>query len=178
METQGKIIILEGSEQCGKTTLARKIEDEFKAFYFHGSRPADGCFEIYHSSMLNSALYFAEQGHTVVIDRCFISHEVYNTLFDGAPEYDTKRLFEEFESDAYDRGIPFLIVYCKPDREFDKNMREEMYDDSDGSISRKFDEVMETFGLGVSDNIILYNWKAEPTGKSIINKIKELDNEF
>ena len=173
MNQKGKIVILEGSEQCGKTTLARKIEDEFKAFYFHGSRPLDGDFSTYHYMMLDTALYFAEQGHTVVIDRCFISHEVYNTLFDGKPQYDTKRLYDEFVSEASSKGIPHLIVYCKPDREFDAELREEMYDDSDGSISRKFDEVMETFGLGVSDNIIVYNWKAEPTGESIIKTIKE-----
>ncbi len=173
METKGKIIILEGSEQCGKTTLARKIEDEFKAFYLHGSRPLDRNFEDYHKTMLATALYFAEQGHTVVIDRCFISHEVYNTMFDGKPQYDTHEVYDEFCSECADRGLEHLIVYCKPDREFDPNMREEMYDDSDGSISNEFDRVMAAFGLGVSENIIVYNWKAEPTGESIINKIKE-----
>lgn len=173
MNKKGKIVILEGSEQCGKTTLARKIEDEFKAYYFHGSRPLDGDFSTYHYMMLDTALYFAEQGHTVVIDRCFISHEVYNTMFDGKPQYDTKRLYDEFVAEASSRGISHLIVYCKPDREFDAGLREEMYDDSDGSISREFDGVMNRFGLGKDDHIIIYNWKAEPTGESIINKLKE-----
>lgn len=171
--SKGYIVILEGSEQCGKTTLAKKIEDEFKAFYFHGSRPNDNNFEQYHSTMLDAALYFAEQGHVVVIDRCFVSHEVYGKLFDGGTQYNTKNLYEEFQSEASDRGIKYKLVYCRPERSFDANMREEMYDDSDGSIYREFDRAIETFGLCSDPNIIVYNWKEEPTGESILNLLKE-----
>ena len=57
MDKKGVIVILEGSEQCGKTTLARKIEDDLKAIYLHGSRPLDGDFWEYHAYMLKTALY-------------------------------------------------------------------------------------------------------------------------
>ena len=171
MDKIGTVLILEGSEQCGKTTLGQKIQNEFKALYLHGSRPLDNNFEEYHKTMLATALYFARQGHVVVIDRCFISHEIYNTMFDGAPQYDTHQLYEEFKTSCVEAGLNFKIIYCRPERTFDPNLREEMYDDSDGKIQLAFDKEMSHYLA--EDAVWAYNWQEEPTGQSIINRIKE-----
>lgn len=169
----GVVVLLEGSEQCGKTTLADKLRAEFKADYLHGDRP-DASLEDFHRDMCDCARNMASYGHIVVLDRCFVSHEVYGQLFDGGPEYSTDDLREDLASSLDLFGNILLIVYCRPEREFDPEMREEMYDDSDGAIQRKFDEIMEPIFKEMPNNCVLYDWKSDPDATTIINLIKEL----
>lgn len=170
----GLVVLLEGSEQCGKTTLAEKIQKEFKADYLHGDRPDYNSFADFHHNMGQAAINMAADGHVVILDRWTISHEVYNTLFDGAPEYDTEVMFEEMLSHLANDGSKFLLVYCRPEREFNPNMREEMYDDSDGKIQAEFDKAIEKYP---ATNYIQYNWKEDPSGESVLKLIKELHND-
>lgn len=179
---KGVIVLLEGSEQCGKTTLADKIHDEFKADYLHGDLPNSKDFFSFHANMCEAALAMATEGHVVVLDRCFISHEVYNTLFNGKPEYDTVRMFHRLLYLAYPRGVKVIVVYCRPQRGFDPALREEAYDDSDGKITAKFDEVINKFTWGgesekarmtVPHNIT-YDWKEDPSGEIVLKEIRRL----
>lgn len=170
----GVIVLLEGSEQCGKTTLADKIHNRFKADYLHGDRPSRNGFEDFHRNMTVAAFEMAVDGHVVILDRCFISHEVYSALFDDKPEYDTHELCEEMVSCLGD-NVKFVLVYCRPEREFDPDMREEMYDDSDGKIQQKFDELMESYAELVP-NYIRYDYTKDPSGESVLKLIEELHN--
>lgn len=171
----GVVVLLEGSEQCGKTTLANKIHDRFKADYLHGDRPDYNTFKQFHFNMCQAAVMMAADGHVVVLDRCFISHEVYNTLFDGKPEYDTHKLCEEMLTHLTNDGSKLLLVYCRPERKFDPNMREEMYDDSDGKIQNEFDRVISSFAQDLP-NFIRYDYNDDPSGESVLKFIEELHN--
>lgn len=171
-EKHGVVVLLEGSEQCGKTVLSDKIHNRFKADYLHGDRPLRNGFEDFHRNMTVAAFEMAVDGHVVVLDRCFISHQVYGELFDGGTQYDTHKLCEEFNSALEENGAKLIIVYCRPDREFDPDMREEMYDDSDGRIQSKFDELIDTYQA----EVVKYNWKKDPSGETILNLIEEVHN--
>ena len=173
VKRNGVVVLLEGSEQCGKTTLADKIHNKFKADYLHGDRPDYNSFAKFHFNMCQAAVLMAADGHVVILDRCFISHEVYNTLFDGKPEYDTHKLCDEMLSHLANDETKFVLVYCRPKRKFDPNMREEMYDDSDGKIQAKFDEVINSYTENVP-NYIRYDYMEDPSGETVLKLIEEL----
>lgn len=172
---KGVVVLLEGSEQCGKTTLANKIQETFKADYLHGDRPTTTSFETFHKRMCMAAIEAAENGHVVILDRCYISHLVYGTLFDNKIEYDPLLLQSELVRQLNLVNAKLLVVYCRPDRTFEPTLRKEMYDDSDGRIQEEFDNVMEKFANS-SAEYIRYDWKADPSGESVLKYIEGLHN--
>lgn len=173
MDKKGAVILIEGSEQCGKTVLAEKIQKVFKAVYLHGSRPLSRNFGVYHKRMCEFATNMANEGHVVIIDRCYMSHQVYGTLFDGGTQYDTHNLHKDVVDFCNKYGIPFVIIHCNPDRVFDEDLREEMYDDSNGKISSAMKKEFERLpkdGL----TFIEYDWQKEETGQSVLKQIDGL----
>lgn len=171
-KSRGVIVILEGSEQCGKTTLARKIQDKYKAYYFHGSRPENGNFLEYHWKMFNSALEAARNGHVVVLDRHLVSHQVYGTLFDGGLCYNTHKMHRAMESICELFGVELMFVFCNPARNFDPNMREEMYSDADGKISKAFENAFPSYVKDSKNVIIEYDWQRNPTAQAVLLAIE------
>lgn len=172
---KGVVVLLEGSEQCGKTTLANKIQEEFKADYLHGDRPTTTDFETFHKRMCMAAIDAAENGHVVILDRCYISHLVYGRLFDQKVEYDPVLLQNELVRQLNLVDAKLLVVYCRPERTFEPGLRSEMYDDSDGKIQNEFDNVIEDFANSTA-NYLCYDWKADPSGESVLKFIGELQN--
>ena len=47
-----------------------------------------------------------------------------------------------------------------------------MYDDSDGKIQSKFDEIIDTYQV----EVMKYNWKKDPSGETILKLIEEVHN--
>lgn len=91
-----KIIVLEGADSSGKTTLAKAImERPGRHHYLHGL-PYVGWVEDAHRGMLNAALRHAADGDTVVIDRHWVSEFIYGPLFRNRVAYDdeTARRFD------------------------------------------------------------------------------------
>ena len=168
MSKNGMIVILEGSEQCGKTTLARKIQDLYKAYYFHGSRPEDGDFLSYHTDMFLSALKFASRGHVVVLDRHFISHEVYGRLFDKGTKYDTHKMHRMMELMCEMSDVQLCVIFCNPKTEFDPEMRDEMYSDGDGKIKKAFEDIIYTYLKDASNAIMMYDWTRSPSAEPVL----------
>ena len=174
MSRRGVIVLLEGSEQCGKTTLADKIHEKFKSDYLHGDRPDNKTFKEFHTEMVQSAIYMANAGHVVVLDRCYISHEVYNSMFDGKTEYDTHEFHDNVCIAVGGGGMKYGVVYGNPGRECDPNMRGVLYDDCKGDISRAYDKVIE--GYTQHCEFMTYDWTKDPEGEEVLNKIEELHN--
>lgn len=78
------IIILEGGDSSGKTTLATKICERYDATYLHGV-PFDDCWDS-HLRMLREAMADS-QNHLVVVDRHWISEQVYGPIKRGRSQY-------------------------------------------------------------------------------------------
>ena len=78
------IVVLEGANAAGKTTLARHLVERYGARYLH-SRPTRDPWRR-HVAMLRRAVALSER-HLVVLDRHWLSEQVYGRVF-GSPAYD------------------------------------------------------------------------------------------
>jgi hypothetical protein len=78
------IIILEGADSSGKTTLANYFRTNCGASYMHGSLHHD--FWLRHLAMVRRAVRLS-QTRLVVIDRCWLSHLAYGAAY-GNLQYD------------------------------------------------------------------------------------------
>jgi hypothetical protein len=79
------IIVLEGADATGKTTLARHLVERYGARYLH-STARRGVWR-WHVGALRLAIRAAES-QLVVLDRHWLSEQVYGQVFRGAPAYD------------------------------------------------------------------------------------------
>lgn len=79
------IIVLEGADCSGKTTLARHLVERYDARYLHG-RVFPKMWR-YHVAMVRLALRWADE-RLVVVDRLWLSELVYGPIFRGAAAYD------------------------------------------------------------------------------------------
>ena len=84
MKSRG-IIVLEGADASGKTTLARHLVEKHGARYLHNRVWPD--MWRYHVASARLALRWADTG-LVVIDRLWLSELVYGQVFRGGAFYD------------------------------------------------------------------------------------------
>ena len=105
------MVIIEGADGTGKTTLAKAIVKWTGGQYIHCSYNCDWDIEVYHRHVLHFAGKLEEQAKVpVVIDRWAISEDVYGSAYRDGPSYDTAQLHEE----AVKAYSPKLI-YCTND---------------------------------------------------------------
>ena len=101
------LIILEGPDNSGKTSLANRIVHELgpKVNYFHpGGRPSDLDAE---GLCIEQQLAALSCGHPVIMDRCTpISQQVYN------PDPQLKGWREHMWQRYVALGV--LVIYCRP----------------------------------------------------------------
>ena len=79
------IIVLEGADGTGKTTLAKHLVEKHGARYLHLGIHKD--IWAWHVAALRLAARLADD-HLVVIDRHWVSEQVYGQVFRGGPAYD------------------------------------------------------------------------------------------
>lgn len=82
----GKIILIEGPDSTGKTSLYNAIYELTKSDYLHASRYEignDQAYEALYHNTLDAALLLREAGHTVVLDRHLISNIIYDAVFEN-----------------------------------------------------------------------------------------------
>lgn len=102
------IILLEGADHSGKTTLARHLVDHHGARYLHGRIFPD--MWRYHVAMVRLALRWADH-QLVIIDRMWLSELTYGEVFRGGPSYDVA-------ARCLDRvlmRVGAVTVVCSPD---------------------------------------------------------------
>ena len=83
MDVKG-ILVLEGPDGAGKTTLARHLVDTYGARYLHG-RVFNDCWKS-HTAMLSLAAKWSTGG-LVVLDRHWPSEAIYGPVFRGSSQY-------------------------------------------------------------------------------------------
>lgn len=82
----GKIILIEGPDSTGKTSLYNAIYELTKSDYLHASRYEignDKAYEALYHNTLDAALLLRNTGHTVVLDRHLISNIIYDAVFEN-----------------------------------------------------------------------------------------------
>lgn len=90
------MIIIEGADCTGKTTLAKKICEFQNAQYIHCSYHDSWNIKVYHRLLLHSAGKLEEMANVpCVIDRWALSEAAYGTTYRDGPSYDTAALCQE-----------------------------------------------------------------------------------
>lgn len=77
------IIVLDGPDGTGKTTLAQYFVEHHGAVYLHLSYKFKNSMAQYHTAMLLKAIDLYKKGHLVIIDRLWMSEYVYAKVFRG-----------------------------------------------------------------------------------------------
>lgn len=137
-----RIVVLEGADSSGKTTLAREIASACpgKTHYFHGL-PYIGWVEEAHAAMLSAAIKRSAEGDFVVIDRHWISEFVYG------PRFRNRIAYSNVVATRFDQTIRRFGTYvlCVPGdaKEHERQFQRERPDKKD--LFDTMVEVAETF---------------------------------
>jgi len=124
------IIILEGPDGAGKTTLANELVKQTGGIYLHLSYRWPQKIFLYHTAAIR---YAARQNRPVIIDRWWPSEAIYATAYRGQSPWPLQGRM----ADRVARKFGALYIYCLPESVTEhcekfmklKETREEMYDD-------------------------------------------------
>ncbi|MBL4908948.1 MAG: hypothetical protein JKX78_03845 [Alteromonadaceae bacterium] len=106
------IIVLEGPDCTGKTTLANHFVDTYGAKYIHGTW-SEEAEQVQHTIIMEQiaeAVIIADAGGLVIIDRSWVSEFIYADVFRGGtswPELAEDGFMELMANDA-------IYVFCMP----------------------------------------------------------------
>lgn len=133
------IVILEGPDCAGKTTLANAIRyRDSTCKYIHMTYRFKERMGLYHTAALHRAIQYSILGFNVIIDRCWPSAEIYSQVFRNDNRWNN--LGRRLNPLMYKYG---LTVVCLPD--FDQvamlhmqRLSQEMYQNP-GDIERIYD---------------------------------------
>lgn len=136
------MIIIEGADGTGKTTLANALAKALNGLVIHAGFDQKWHIRQFHASIITSAYFIENSGCPVIIDRWAVSEEVYGRVFRGGAAYDTAALMR----DAWEMYEPILI-YCRNDNVVENHKRnaakrEEMFDDM-SNVATTFDTVLK-----------------------------------
>jgi thymidylate kinase len=153
------IIVLEGPDGAGKTTLARELQEQLGARYIHLTYRFRDKMHVYHSAALKLA-YHLSKTQPVIIDRWWPSEIVYADAYRGGSKF-TKYYFL-LEHLASEMGLTY--IFCLPndrDRYLKhynvlKGKRAEMYDEG---LDRVYSGYRELFGgfFGHREDTLIYD---------------------
>ena len=134
-----KLIILEGADCVGKTTLANSIVEKYGAKYIHNTYYKGMDVKKEHIGSLLKACKLIDEGHSVVIDRFWITEQVYSSVYRDGPEYQEAIPLIELTLAIYSAKtilcIPSNTQYVISLHKKLQEEREEMYSDISKVVS-------------------------------------------
>jgi thymidylate kinase len=151
------IILLEGPDCSGKTTLAEKLIklDPNHAMIHNGIWPD---IQKLHFDT-NDAARKMNKTHTVIIDRLHISDLVYGSVFRNGPAYDILEADKTIFNDGY------IKILCLPPKKVCVKMHKDRIEKEDFKSNDKvwdfYNDLLVNNKLNINNNWILYNWKSD-----------------
>lgn len=150
------IILLEGPDASGKSTLAKHIINKWGGIYMHLTYRFGNKMPLYQMAMLRKALKLSKN-QLVIIDRMHISEKIYAEVYRGGTKWPW--MIKSFNS--FFRLMGFPIVLCVPENleqglkwfEKSKGERPEMYSD----ITEVINKYIEYAKDNKQKNVITYN---------------------
>lgn len=143
------LILLDGPDCAGKTTLANKLVEQVaarkgEAVIHHLGMPEPGtCWDMHAGALLD---YIEEmlQGKVVIADRHFLSEGVYAAVYRDGSEYPFTMRYMDM---LFDRWRGLKVICCPPiDRVVEthakmKEVRVEAYDKGMDKVARRFERI-------------------------------------
>lgn len=171
---KNKIIILEGSDGTGKSTLAYEILKQTKGHLLHGSYNKNwDSIKEYHRDIVKAANLLTPY-QDIVIDRLSISEYVYGTVFRGGPEYDIVQFLYDDIDELNTNRAKVVWVYCTNDNVVrnhlkNKTERPEMFD-SMADVHVTYEDIVQT-----TDDVLHFKrYNFETDGRDLTKYVKEL----
>lgn len=165
------IIIIDGPDGVGKTTLAKNLQKTFNITSFiHLTKDDPRTFEFYKNMLFKKDAIF---------DRSFMSELIYSAVFERKPAL-TVDEFKELHNIAKVNGAIIIICVANTERErpiFHDNEDQRIIDSFD-TINKYFFDLAKRYGYIVYYQLSNDQYKTDQSLLQIINdKIKELEQE-
>lgn len=171
MSNQGKLIIIEGPDECGKTTLARTLAIALNGVALH-STASKALFQAlpdYHKNILDNCEQNVELGRTVILDRFWPSEVAYGLkMFRSDSNYDlvADKLHERIKK------LNYLYVFCFSPGSWNRykqghvdpahSLTKDQYCEIWKSYERLHDNMKK-----LGDNVLLYIFDHDGTEESL-----------
>jgi hypothetical protein len=105
-----RLIVLEGMDSTGKSTLARFLAGHFEATLLHasGNKTFHGIMEVYHQDLLSIAEANLRIGRSVIMDRHWPSEFTYGRILRPVQvKYDFSAMHEKMQE------LEATYIFCK-----------------------------------------------------------------
>lgn len=159
------LIVLEGADCTGKTTLAKFIARRRRAAYYHatGHKSLHEGMEAYHRNIINNAKVSMQvSGIDVVIDRHWPSEEIYGPI--TRPDLHDRIDYPsmEFKHELESMGV--LYIFCLSEESWKRQQEETKHDPwepgiykmisttYDSMFTRMVDADMNAFKYSIEDD--------------------------
>lgn len=129
------IIVLEGPDGAGKTTLARALQEYLGARYIHLTYRWKDKMHLYHGAAIRLCAHLA-QNQPVILDRWWPSEIIYADAYRGGSKFAKYHLL--LEHIASNLGV--VYVFCLPG---DRDRYLTHYNELKGKRQELYDEGME-----------------------------------
>lgn len=122
-----KLIIVEGVDSTGKSTLSKALAKKLGAHYFHasGHRTLYPSMFAHHQNILDNAQVNLDNGHNVVLDRHWPSEQAYGSVL--RPQYYDQYDFFKMTQRLAFMGAEYII--CESDHGWERYV--ELHKDHD-----------------------------------------------
>lgn len=155
---KGKIILIEGPDCTGKTTLCDQLINRHGFYYKHLKRPVD--VELLYTQLIKELKKAKKVGMNIVIDRAYISNIVYANVFQDAGVLSNKLRLKI-------NKLVDMIIICLPSNKLEylkkfnrlKKSRKELYND----MEEVYDEFEKSFNLTFLKHkkVLRYNYQLQ-----------------
>ena len=155
---KGKIILVEGPDCTGKTTLCNQLINRHSFYYKHLTRPVD--VESLYIQLIKELKKAKKTGMNIVIDRAYISNIVYANVFQDAGVLSNKLRLKI-------NKLVDMIIICLPSNKLEylkkfnglKESRKELYND----MEKVYDEFEKSFNLAFLKHkkVLRYNYQLQ-----------------
>ena len=123
------LIIVEGVDSTGKSTLSKFLAKHLNAMYWHssGHRDLHDSMDVYHEDILGNIKKNIDNGHRVVLDRHWPSQYVYGKVL--RPHQHMTGYYPSEKMNELVKSLGGIYVYCHSD--FGWERYEETHKDHD-----------------------------------------------
>lgn len=149
------IILIEGPDGSGKTTLAERLAFDYKGIILHQTYRFKNKIPIYHGAILKKALKLSKE-KLVILDRLHISEYIYGKVFRNEKRWPW--MLKTFNILCKELNIP--IILCLP---FSAQQGLKWFEKAKTERSEMFDNIKQVIEEYINyyekypENITIYN---------------------